>query len=287
MFLGLSASLLGAFFQALNYIATQRFQQIGLYRSTQILLATQVSMAFIVLIPFCVLRVWQYLELSDLISLMRINIPYAVGQLFVILAIRKSDASVISPMLTLKIPTLTVIAIIMGQGLPSLHQLLAIALILLLAYVLSRQSGRLDLWPALLVVISSVGYALSDIEITTFSKRFLGASIPLQVALTISVNYIFCGIVAAPALFLTRAPMRIVYDARWVGVSWVIAVYLLVIGFSSTGVLEANVAQSMRGVFGILIGMVMAKNLSASQSTWGGKMLIAIGMTAAVFLYFI
>ena len=57
MFLGLSASLLGAFFQALNYIATQRCQQIGLYRSTQILLATQVSMAFIVLIPFCVLRV--------------------------------------------------------------------------------------------------------------------------------------------------------------------------------------------------------------------------------------
>ena len=286
MSFGLSASLLGAFFQALNYIATQRCQQARPYRSTQILLATQVSMAFIVLIPFLVMRVWTYLEPRDLISLVRINAPYAVGQFFVILAIRKSDASVISPMLTLKIPTLTVITVIMGQGVPSSHQLLAIALILLMAYALSRQSGRLDLWPALLVIISSVGYALSDIEMTHFSKRFLGASIPFQVALTVSLNYIFCGLISAPALFLTRAPLRIVYDAKWIGLTWVIAVYLLVIGFSSTGVLKANVAQSMRGVFGILIAMFLARNITGNKKEWLFKIIISIGMTAAVFLYF-
>nr|WP_319388787.1 hypothetical protein [uncultured Cohaesibacter sp.] len=287
MSLGLSASLLGAFFLALNYVATQRCQQVWSYRSTRMLLATQVSMALLLLIPFLLLRVWRYLELQDLVSLIRINAPYAVAQYFIILAIRKSDASVISPMLTLKIPTLTIMAIFMGQGMPSSHQLLAMALIILLAYALSRRSGRLDLWPALFVVVASVGYALSDIEITHFSKRFLGLAIPHQVALTVSVNYIFCGLVAVPMLFFMKVPVRIVYDTRWIGLTWVIAVYLLVIGFSSTGVLEANVAQSLRGVFGILIAMALARKLPGSSTDWGFKILISIGMTGAVVLYFL
>ncbi|WP_319413332.1 hypothetical protein [uncultured Cohaesibacter sp.] len=287
MSLGLSVSLLGAFFQALNYVATQRCQQASAYRSTQILIATQVSMAFIVLVPFLAMRGWQYLAPEDLISLVKINAPYAVAQFFVILAIRKSDASIVSPMLTLKIPTLTVMAVVMGQGLPSSHQLLATALILLLAYALSRRSGSLDLWPALFVIVASVGYALSDTAMTHFSTRFLDLSLFHRVALLISVNYIFCGIVSAPGLCMTKAPLRIVYDARWIGLTWVIAVYLLVVGFITTGVLKANVAQSMRGVFGILIAMVLARSLRASSKDWSFKIAISVAMTAAVFLYFL
>ena len=246
--LGLSASIGGAFFQALNYTATQRCQEKAHYSATQILLATQVAMGVILVLPFLFLGVWDYLVPSDLMALVRANAPYAAAQFLIIIAIKKSGASIVSPLLTLKIPTLTVIAVISGQGYPSSHQLAAIAVILLLAYLLSRRAGTLDLWPAVLVVVACVGYALSDMEITRLSKRFADLPVLHQVAVTVSVNYIFCAIVALPFLIMSGSPMRVVYDARWIGVTWVVGAFLLLIGFNVAGVLEANVAQSLRGV---------------------------------------
>ncbi|WP_319532307.1 hypothetical protein [uncultured Cohaesibacter sp.] len=286
MSLGLSASIAGAFFQALNYTATQRCQEKAHYSTTQILLATQVAMGVILALPFLFLGVWDYLVPSDLIALVRANAPYAAGQFLVIIAIKKSGASIVSPLLTLKIPTLAVIAVVSGQGYPSSHQLAAIAVILLLAYLLSRRAGALDLWPAVLIVVACIGYAFSDMEITKLSKRFADLPLLHQVMVTVCVNYVFCAIVSLPVLIVMKAPMRVIYDARWIGVTWVVAVFFLLIGFNVAGVLEANVAQSLRGVFTILISLVLVRRLKVSGGDGAFKILLSIGMTAAVFLYF-
>ncbi|WP_319529606.1 hypothetical protein [uncultured Cohaesibacter sp.] len=286
MSLGLSASIAGAFFQALNYTATQRCQEKAHYSATQMLLATQVAMGVIVAFPSLLLGVWDYLTPEDLMALVRINAPYAVAQYLIIIAIRKSDASIVSPMLTLKIPTLAVIAIVMGQGYPSSHEFVAIAIILLIAYLLSRRAGTLDLWPAVLIVVACIGYAFSDMEITKLSKRFADLPLLHQVMVTVCVNYVFCAIVSLPVLIVMKAPMRVIYDARWIGVTWVVAVFFLLIGFNVAGVLEANVAQSLRGVFTILISLVLVRRLKVSGGDGAFKILLSIGMTAAVFLYF-
>lgn len=243
-------------------------------------------MGLIAAIPFLLLQAWQYIEPADFFALVRINLPYAVAQLLIAIAIQKSDVSIVSPLLALKIPTITILMVLMGQSMPETHQLAAISAILIMAFVLSRRSGKLDVWPAFLVVGASLGYALSDIEITSFSKKLLGHSALMQVAITIAINYVFCGAFAAVWMVIARQPARLAYEARWVALSWFVAVTLLLAGFSLSGVLEANVAQSLRGVFGILISMLFLSKLATGQGDWQFKMVVAIGMTIAVFFYF-
>ncbi|PLW75349.1 hypothetical protein [Cohaesibacter celericrescens] len=286
MSIGIAASVVGAFFQALNYAVTQKCQQTGNYRTSQILLATHVAMGVVSIVLFILLRAWQYLDYRDLKALLWINVPYAAAQLFLIIAIQKSGASIVSPLLALKIPTVAALTLLRGGSAPQGHQLIAIVAILTLAAMLSRRSGKLEIAPALLLVGASLGYALSDIEITHFSKQFLGQPIPIQVAITVAINYLFCGVIAVICMAAVKQPLRSAYDAKWIGLTWMLAVYLLVVGFSWSGVLEANVAQSLRGVFGILISMIWLRHAAKGSGDWAFKAIVAVGMTISVYFYF-
>ncbi|WP_157967822.1 hypothetical protein [Cohaesibacter intestini] len=287
MSIGLAASLSGAFFQATNYAFTQKCQQTSGYSSAQILLASHAAMGLIAALPFIGLNAWRYLDPSHFVALIWINLPYAIAQLLIAIAIQKSDVSIVSPLLALKIPTITILMSFMGQPMPAWHQLVAIVAILLMAYLLSRRAGRLDVLPACLVIGASLGYAQSDIEITRYTQDFVGLSALMQVALTVSINYVFCGFFAGLGMLSGCQPLSLVYAARWVALSWFVAVCLLLVGFRLSGVLEANVAQSLRGVFGILLSMLFLNKIVKGQGDWHFKLLMGTGMTIAVFFYFL
>lgn len=288
MSIGLVASLLGAFCQALNYVFTQKCQQATQLGTAHLVVAVHLGLGCIALVPFVGFGFWQYLTIETLKPLMAINLPYFAAQAFLIQAIQRSDASIVSPLLALKIPVLAVLSIILFTQSLSLQQGLAILSILSLALYLSRSAGTLDWMPMLLVLASSFGYALSDIAITDFSKSLTDLPLLEQVLVTISINYAFCGVLSLfAALYLRLSPLA-VYEARWVAISWLVAVILLVIGFSSAGVLQANIAQSLRGVFGIALSYMLLRDMQdRAGSSVQKKLFVSAAMIGSVALFFL
>lgn len=286
--IGIIVSLIGAFFQALNYYVTQRSQLGHNYNPRQIIIATHLAMGLILLVPLFLFNYWHYFSSDDLGLLMRVNVPYLLGQLLLVMAIRISDTSVVSPLLVLKVPTLALVSIVLFDRHLSMIQWSSIGLIVYLAYSMSCLSGKLDIKPAALIIGASICYGFSDLGITEYSSRFEGMMMAERTLISVMVNYLFCAACMLPLVPVFNVPLRAIGHMKWAAVTWLIAVMLLVSGYSLSGVIEANVAQSTRGVMGVFISY-FALRLSANsdKKVWYQKIRIALSMVVGVVLFYL
>jgi len=286
--IGIIASLVGAFFQALNYFVTQVSQRGHQYNSKQIIIATHLAMGLFLLIPLITLRYWTYFEIDDLGLLIKANLPYLIGQLLLIVAIKVSDTSVASPLLVLKVPTLAFVSLILFNQHLSILQWGSMGLIVYLAYSMSTLSGKLDIKPALLIVGASICYGFSDLGITAYTLQLKGISGLERTVVSVTINYLFCAICLLPFTPVFKVPLKAVYHMKLAALTWIIAAILLVTGFAMSGVVEANVAQSTRGVWGVFFSY-MALKLSANsdKKIWYKKIRISCFSVVAVALFYI
>lgn len=288
MLIGVLASFLGATFQASNYVLTQSCQQNYRVDGVRLLVAAHVVMGVIALLFTVVFGYWQYFHLSQLGTLVLINLPYLLAQFFLVKAIKHSDASIVSPLLALKIPVLAAISIMVFEQHFAANQFMAMSLIVAAALYFSRLSGSLMVKPMMFVLLASVGYCLSDIAITDFSKTI--AEIPAyeQTMVSIAINYLFCGVLAVSLMTFTKVTPKMVYQAKWVGLAWYVAVLFLILGFSLSGVVSGNIVQSLRGVIGVLLAFLFFRHqLNQPQQLWRKKLLGSLFMFAAVGLFYL
>ncbi|RQW62020.1 EamA family transporter [Vibrio viridaestus] len=284
---GIIASFIGAFFQALNYFVTQVSQRGHNYSATQILIAIHICMAVILAFPLIFLGYWQYFSFSDYELLLRANIPYLLGQFLLFSAIRISDSSIVSPLLVLKIPAIALVSIFIFHSELSTIQWLSIAIIIYLAYSISSTSGKLDIKPALFVLGASICYGFSDIGITEYTKLYPQLSVTESTMVTVTINYFFCGVVMLIVAPMFKVPLSAAYHMKWSAVTWIVGVVLLVIGFKISGVLEANVIQSLRGVLGVLISFVALRiPLNKENGVWMTKFKLSLLMVGGVGLFY-
>ncbi|MDC0610587.1 EamA family transporter [Vibrio sp.] len=286
--IGIIASLVGAFFQALNYFVTQISQRGHQYNSKQIIIATHLAMGIILLIPLLAFDYWKYFQIEDIWLLVQANVPYIIGQLLLIVAIRVSDTSVASPLLVLKVPTLAIVSLILFDKHLSIQQWASMGLIVYLAYSMSTMSGKLDVKPALLIIGASICYGFSDLGITAYTLQLEGVSGLERTIVSVTLNYLFCAVCLLPFVPVFKVPLSGVYNMKWAAITWIIAAVLLVTGFAMSGVVEANVAQSTRGVWGVFLSY-MALKLSANsdKKIWYKKIKISCFSVVAVALFYI
>ncbi len=286
--IGIAASLVGAFFQALNYFVTQISQRGHNYNSKQIIIATHLAMGIVLFIPLVSLKYWTYFEVEDIDLLIKANVPYLIGQLLLIIAIRVSDTSVASPLLVLKVPTLAFVSLILFDKHLSIQQWASMGLIVYLAYCMSTMSGKLDFKPALLIIGASICYGFSDLGITAYTLQLNGVDGIERTIISVTINYLFCAICLLPLVPVFKVPLAGVYHMKWAAITWIIAAVLLVTGFALSGVVEANVAQSTRGVWGVFLSF-MALKLSANsdKKIWYRKIRISCISVLAVALFYI
>ncbi|WED23647.1 EamA family transporter [Vibrio sp. JC009] len=287
MFLGVLASFLGATFQAVNYTLTQSCQQRYNIDGVKLLVAVHVGLGFVALIPTLLFGYWKLLAVDQWWDFIKINLPYLLAQYSLIKAIRLSDASIVSPLLALKIPVLALISILFFQADFGAMQWLAISLILALGWYFSSMSGQITLAPLMLVLFSSVGYSLSDMAITQFSHRLLEGTSVEQSLATISINYLALGVCSLPLLKLQKVNLKTVYQTKWVALAWFVAVVFLILGFNIAGVVSGNVVQSLRGVIGVILAFVFFRTqIDQPMSVWKKKLMAATGMFIAVGLFY-
>jgi len=288
MFLGVVASFLGASFQALNYALTQNCQQKYNIDGVELLVATHVCIGIFALIPTLAFGYWTLIETDLLWDFFKINAPYLIAQCLLINAIRLSDASVVSPLLALKIPVLAAISIVFFGAEFNLMQALSIGLILALGWYFSSMSGKVNIAPLLLVLGASLFYSLSDMAITELSHNLIDASPVEQSFATTCINYLVLGVLAITFMKPMKVSIKVAYQAKWVALAWFIAVIFLIIGFNISGVVSGNIVQSLRGVIGVILAYLFFRHqVKQPVSIWRKKLIAALGMFIAVAVFYV
>lgn len=291
--LGLVLGFLGAVLQAANYAFAKDCQERFSLTGVRLLLAMHVFMGLVMLVPFMLFRHWQYLNLQTLLKLLAFVVPYLLGQYFCYRAIALSDSSIVSPLLSLKIPLLALMAFVLESQHFSALQLLSIVLIMALGCFSSALSGRVRPGPLFCVLICCSCYAYSNFQLAAFMQH-LGQECGVnsryeQILISTTCEFVCC---LLPALLLCcwralKLQPRHVWQAKWTGSAWLLSMFGIISCFNFTGVVEGNVVQSLRGVIGVLIAYIFYRSYIHDPGTFNKKLFIAAGMFAAVVLYYV
>ena len=286
MLLGVFASFIGATFQALNYALTQNCQQRYNIDGVRLLVAVHICLAVFAIIPaFCY---WKVIELGHFWAFLQVTLPYLLAQYCLIRAIRLSDASIVSPLLALKIPVLAIISIVLFQAQFSQIQWSAIVIILAIGWYFSSMSGAIAVVPLLLVLVASLGYSLSDMAITELSHTLIEGTALEQAIVTICLIYLVCGLFILPLMKPMKIDLLTIFRVKWVALTWFIAGILLVVGFNLSGVVSGYVVQSLRGVIGVILAfMFFRSQINQPMLIWRKKLVAAVAMFAAVALFYL
>lgn len=288
MIFGFIASFLAAFFQATNYILTQKCQQRFNIDGIKLLIAVHINIGIIIAFPLFIFGYWRLIDASQTVDILKINLPYLTAQYLLIKAIKNSDASVVSPLLALKIPVLALISFFAFNAQFTPSQWGAMLLILFLAWRFSSMSGQIAMKPLLLVTGASIGYSLSDMSISQFSKDLIQSNPFEQSLATISINFFICGLFSLLLMPVQGVTFKMVYQVKWVAIAWLIGVVLLLIGFNISGVVSGNVIQSLRGVIGVLLAFIFFRHqIKQPQKIWRKKLFGALMMVIAVGTFYI
>ena len=291
--LGILLGFFGAACQAANYAFTKDCQQKFSLNGIRLLLAVHAFMGIMMLVPFIIFRHYQYLNPETLKLIVILICPYLLGQYFSNRAIALSDSSIVSPLLTIKIPIMALIAfIVLGENYNP-HQLIAIAVIMGLGFYFSSLSGKLRLGPFVCVAGCCICYCISDLMMVVFMRHleehFGVTSRTEQILAGLTYEYVFCFLPALPLLAFRRINIHPheIWQSKWVGTAWILSMVGIIGCFNLAGVVEGNIVQSLRSVIGVLIAYLFYRRYIKDPGTFQKKLYITAAMFSAVILYYL
>ncbi len=285
--LGLLLGLGGAFCQALNYALTKQVQEKCTLRGVHLLLAEHLCMFVMVLPAFLGFQLYRFIDLQVLVYLAAIVLPYLIAQAAINQAILLSDSAVVSPLMTLKIPLMALLAYLMWQQSFTLLQLAAMLAIFSLGALSSKVSGRITLAPLAFTALGCLMFCLSDIAMTRLTHVLPSDSRFECIGAAIIFEYIVAGVLALPFSFRFHLRLGEV-TATWpVALVWLLSMVGIVGCFNLSGVVEGNIIQTLRGVFGVLITYFLYASLMHDRDAFGHKLMLSLLLFAAVVLYYL
>lgn len=284
---------IAAFWQAANYAFTKDAQEKFSLRGVRLLIAVHAFMGIIMLVPFVLLKHYQYLSPESLWRAFLFIAPYLMGQYFSNRAIALSDSSIVSPLLTMKIPIMALMAFFMIDQRFSPHQFLAIGMIMGLGFFFSSLSGKLRLGPLVCVICCCSSYCYSDLNMVLFMQHLdhsFGVTSRFDQILILSTwEFVFCFLPALPLFAIRRMNLhpRQIWQAKWIAIAWLVSSLGFVACFNLTGVVEGNIIQSLRSVIGVLIAYLFYRRYIKDPGTFRKKLFITAGMFTAVVIYYL
>jgi hypothetical protein len=291
---GILLGLGAAACQSLSYVFSGLFVR-TFRRSPHVLLVLAhlaMGLASVVALP---------LVMSDLTPLLEVAGPlvlgvvfYLTGQTGLLLALRHTDASRVSPLLGLKLPILAGISVLFLGAHYAAVQWLALGLCLLAALILNWSGRRIALSSLGWILMACCGYCLSDLNIRLVVGRLQETGMPLARAALVGgfLSYTLCGAIALA--LLPTVPWR---ERRLWGyavpfaAAWLVAMLLLFACFGAVGVVFGNIVQSTRGLLSILIGLLISGagyvhlESRASLRVWLRRLAAAALMILSIVLF--
>ena len=293
---GVLFGFLAAFFQSISYFCTILFirhhkNDIG------ILLALSHLIIGIISVPL----VW-YLMPEDMPawasyqwSLFGTTGFYLLGQVFLFMALTRTEASRVSPLLGLKIIMLAVIsAVILHQPVVP-TKWVAVGFATLAALLLSNSGVRMGLSSIVLVLCACLTFSISDLNIKVLVDHFRHMGVIRGALFATGLTYLLCG--SAGLVFLAFRHKRVdrqtwVYSLPF-ALSWLIAIFCLFCCFALIGVVFGNILQSTRGLVSIGLGYLIAYlgferlEPKITRGVFIRRVIAGILMTGAVALFFV
>jgi hypothetical protein len=289
--LGLLLGLFGAACQAANYSFTNECQEKAGLRGIRLLLSSHVFMCAVVAVPFLLFGHFRYFDGGVALRLACIVVPYFFGQYFTNAAIAASDSSVVSPLLTVKIPILAVISVVLLGESFSATQVAAAILIVLIGIRFSFISGRIGPKPMALTALGAFSYCLSDLSMAWLMRYFGSVGVESrfqQVFMGITFEYVACGVALAaiaPAAHV-KLSLRSAAATWKMGTAWLLSMVGIVGCFNLDGVVAGNIVQSLRAVIGVLIAYIFYRKYIRNPGNFRKKLVVSFGMIACVCLYY-
>jgi drug/metabolite transporter (DMT)-like permease len=219
---------------------------------------------------------------------------YIAGQTFLLLALRKAEASRLAPLLGLKVFILAAISVAALGAVLRPAQWLAVGMSVAAALLLSRVGGPLS--PASIggALGACAGYSLSDIHVQLLVDHLRHLGLLRATLLGVACTYLLCAAAALAAFLAHPRYTRTQWlDAAPYALSWFAAMVFLFACFGTIGVVFGNIVQSSRGLISIGLGAVIARLGMLHLETRAGPGLLArrIGaallMTAAIVVFYL
>lgn len=227
-------------------------------------------------------------------NLLACSLFYLTGQACLFMALKRSDASRVSPLLGVKVFLLAIISVCFLNKSFSGLQWLSIVLSIAAAGILACSGGRLCRISILWIFLACLAYCLSDLNIKPLVILFRYLGLMHASVLSVCLCDFICGLVGLIIFcFQSRASKGMWAGAAVFASSWFIGQILLFACFTLVGVVYGNIIQSSRGVMAILIGFLLASiGFESLEERVSHKVLLqrigaALLMSGAIALYFL
>jgi drug/metabolite transporter (DMT)-like permease len=260
MILGILSGFVAAFFQSCSYLFSKRYVARFEQTTLGLLVCSHVFMGVfsLALLPF----LWP--ETAPRFSHFAVPLAgcvvfYLLGQAFLFVTLKDSDASRVSPLLGLKILLLAALTVMFTNQQFHALQWLAIIIGVCAAYCLGLLGREMTARNWLWILLACLSYSLSDLNIKAIIGRFNGLGLFHASVLCACLCYLFCGAAACIALPFFPRPSFSKWKASFpFALSWFTGILFLFACFGSIGVVFGNIVQSTRGVMSILMGSYVA-----------------------------
>jgi len=302
MIIGIITGLLAALCQSLSYLVTRHYVQkrsvAGASRQLLVLGHLWMGVFSLLVLPF----VWHG-TLADVVRVLPAvgysGVFYLAGQFALLIALKHTEPSRVSPLLGFKIIVLAVMASFVVQphaagtvGL-TLMQWSGVALCCIAVVALNFSGNRLRRRAIVAIAFACVVYSLSDWNITILVKQ-IEAFAPKTVApfYAAALTYLLTGLIALAFLpacdFRDKLAWR---DAAPWAAAWFLAMIFLYTCFGLIGPVLGNILQSSRGLISILLGSLFVHlghlhiEPFLGRSVFLRRLAAGVLMFAAVILY--
>jgi uncharacterized membrane protein len=295
MSVGILFGFLAALFQSISYLCTRLFIERHKNDIGTLLALSHIIMGIISVPLVFFLMPPNMPPLSSYLPSLLVSTGfYLFGQIFLFLALIKSEPSRVSPLLGMKIMILALISFVFLHQHLGLAQWIAVVLCSCSVFLLSNSGKKLHRSSLILIILACFSYCISDINIKVLVDHFKFLGVFRGAVLGTALCYFLCGFVGL--IFLFARPHNTSRDT-WLyslpfAFSWLIAMIFLYSCFALIGVVFGNILQSTRGVMSIALGFFIAHagfvglETKITRNVLVKRILAALLMTAAIALFY-
>ena len=263
MIIGIICGLSAALCQCVSYIFSKKYiHKDG--NAFQLLITSHMIMGIFASICLAVLLLDNDLPpFKDYwFELLKVNAFYMIAQLSFFVAISKTEASRLAPLLGIKIIFIALFGLIFWNQYLSLWQWGAAA-ICFSGALMSNWSGKSIPFKCVLYLFGAIiCYSLSDINIKLLinclaPENAIGA---VTIIIAASLSYFYLGIFSLLVFFLSPSiKTKHLKPAITFSCLWFAAMLFLFACFGLIGPLFGNLVQSGRGIIAVVLGALIAK----------------------------
>ena len=215
---------------------------------------------------------------------------FLVAQTSFFMALKKLEATRAASLLGLKILALAFIAMLLGEELNTMRWI-AILSCTLAAVGMNFSGGKMSFSTILWLASAVIFYAICDICITGMVQMMPGKNMMMNSVCVMGFTYTGIGLLVMPGMLKYKLALREFKDSFCYSMFYFGSILFLMACFGLLGVVFGSIIQAGRGIFSILLGMLLLRlgieknEPDVPLRMWVRRICMSVLMITAMILY--